>query len=785
MAGPFTKTAVQVFAGTDAAGKARQVNNHDAQVWGSEVERMFALFQAGGGVVFTSKAEADANLDYAANTMAWVTGDDDEAGLYQKQGASGGGSWVRVGDLPYSFIRAENVGAGTANAIQATTVDPIPQADGGALIALPIAVDNTASPVTVSFNGGPALTIKTIAGNDVPATALAAGMIVWGFKQGDEFRLATDLASAGILSGAEEAALRAEDAADAVSGIATTVIDPQFPTKAIAEQFSPAFAPDYIRTAGYAAAGDGGGALYKKVSAEPAHSGKLSITLDDGVTVVWYEISEEQISPDMLGAAGDGSTDDTTPLTDIDDMGGGRLGRGKTYLTTLDDLAGGFEGPGNIILANPPRAYSPRRIEGRKLAPPDGFGWTPEILPYFSNGRWRGHISALSLFPDVDGATYYVDAATGNDGNDGTVVSPLASITAALEKSDVGEVLVAPVPVSIAHENRGLWGNPTVITSANHVIVRPWNIRAGRPVVARAANHQESDWTPNGTNPHVYTFSLSTEPTAVLDLAGGLNGEPVFYTKVGLINEAASRPGSWGYTGSSEVFVNPINYGVPSGSIKILRSGTCGYWPSNKALYVDGMDFIGGTEGFEIRNQSCDVILTNCRSLGANNNGFSINTAGLAILESCQAGYNRLDDFNYHKPSGFAAGHVIEINCGSLGVSGVGLSLNNQISTIHDGVKILRIGSDFGGSGDQVISDVNAGSMAWNVGLRLGASRDESSRNTGYELSDGAEGWLYDCDLGHSAVQLLVNGSTARLHNTLPASYTATGSGVVEAYVQT
>lgn len=197
------------------------------------------------------------------------------------------------------------------------------------------------------------------------------------------------------------------------------------------------------------------------------------------------------------------------------------------------------------------------------------------------------------------------------------------------------------------------------------------------------------------------------------------------------------------------------------------------------------MDFIGGTEGFEIRNQSCDVILTNCRALGADKNGFSINTAGLAILENCQAGYNRLDGFNYHKPSGFAAGRVIEINCGSLGVSGVGLSLNNQVSSIHDGVKILRIGSDFWGSGDQVISDVNAGSMAWNVGLRLGASRDESSRNTGYELSDGAEGWLYDCDLGHSARQLLVNGSTARLHNTLPASYRVTGSGVVEAYVQT
>src|SRR5690606_30396218 len=44
--------------------------------------------------------------------------------------------------------------------------------------------------------------------------ALASGMIVWGFKSGDEFRLVTDLSSAGILAGAEAAAEAAEDAAD-------------------------------------------------------------------------------------------------------------------------------------------------------------------------------------------------------------------------------------------------------------------------------------------------------------------------------------------------------------------------------------------------------------------------------------------------------------------------------------------------------------------------------------------------------------------------------------------
>lgn len=359
MAGPFTKTAVQVFAGTDAAGKARQVNNHDAQVWGSEVERAFALFQAGGGVVFTSKAEAEANLDYAANTMAWVTGDDDEAGLYQKQGASGGGSWVRVGDLPYSFIRAENVGAGTANAIQATTVDPIPQADGGALIALPISEANSASPVTVSFNGGPALTIKDVSGDDIPVEGFAGVKLVAGYKIGAEFRLFTDYNSAVHQAAAKAWAANPEDdpvgpefggngsstfsalhyakkageSASVATGLASAFIiaENTFANRAAVEAWSPEAAPDYIRTAGYASAGDGGEALYK---INGTGDGDLVITLDDGVTTVGYDVvplyaEGGRYPASAFGATGDGMTDDRDAIAAADAAGNFILGAGQ------------------------------------------------------------------------------------------------------------------------------------------------------------------------------------------------------------------------------------------------------------------------------------------------------------------------------------------------------------------------------------------------------------------------------------------------------------------------
>ncbi|WP_163269669.1 hypothetical protein [Chelativorans alearense] len=168
---------------------------------------------AAGAVIFASKAAMDADLAYAADVMAWVLGDATAAnnGVYQKQGASGSGSWTRLGDLPYGFIPAANAGAGTANAIVATTSIPLPDADGGALIALPIVANNTASPVTVAFNGAAALTIKTVSGNDIAIGGLTTGMIVAGYKSGTTFRLLSDQASAAIQAGAEAAQGYAED----------------------------------------------------------------------------------------------------------------------------------------------------------------------------------------------------------------------------------------------------------------------------------------------------------------------------------------------------------------------------------------------------------------------------------------------------------------------------------------------------------------------------------------------------------------------------------------------
>ena len=62
-----------------------------------------------------------------------------------------------------------------------------------------------------------------------------------------------------------------------------------FNNRAEAEALSPVTPPRTIETLGYHSRGDGGRAMYAKVDAEPAHAGKLMITLQNG-SVSWYEV---------------------------------------------------------------------------------------------------------------------------------------------------------------------------------------------------------------------------------------------------------------------------------------------------------------------------------------------------------------------------------------------------------------------------------------------------------------------------------------------------------------
>lgn len=253
-------TAAQVFRdfvtdGVPSSG-ANKPKKADIRKWGKWVEDIITAFTSNGGLIYSSKAAMDADLAHAANSMAWVVGDPVAAnnGVYGKVGASGTGSWTRRSDLPFSFIIASDVGAGTPNAIQATTSIPV---SASALIWMNIFEANTGSPVTVSFNGGEPLTVKTNSGSNISAGGLTAGMIVLGIVSGSTFRILNDQVSSAIIAQAESFANIAQAAANG---------NLVFPDRADAQAATIDAAIHSVTLKGDVAEGDGDGGLFVDVN---------------------------------------------------------------------------------------------------------------------------------------------------------------------------------------------------------------------------------------------------------------------------------------------------------------------------------------------------------------------------------------------------------------------------------------------------------------------------------------------------------------------------------------
>ncbi len=183
--------------------------------WGREIEAAVGAAQANGGLIFDTKSNLDGSLAHAANTSAWVIEDATVAnnGIYRKSGGSGSGSWSKVADLPYSFIALSDVGAGTPNAIQATSDIPPPSGPYRAIMLLSPYEANT-GPVTIAVNGDDPKPLKTNSGNDLAAEALTAGMALAFVDDGTNCRLLSDVASASIQAASEEASQIAVDARD-------------------------------------------------------------------------------------------------------------------------------------------------------------------------------------------------------------------------------------------------------------------------------------------------------------------------------------------------------------------------------------------------------------------------------------------------------------------------------------------------------------------------------------------------------------------------------------------
>jgi len=100
-----------------------------------------------------------------------------------------------------------------------------------------------------------------------------------------------------------------------------------------------------INIRGYTTAGDGGRGLYARSASEPSHPGKLQNSVDSS----WWELKDFLVRPEMYGAVGDGTTDDTTAMQNMAAHARARgyllcsLIAGKTYTYTVPQFLAGIK----------------------------------------------------------------------------------------------------------------------------------------------------------------------------------------------------------------------------------------------------------------------------------------------------------------------------------------------------------------------------------------------------------------------------------------------------------
>jgi hypothetical protein len=247
----FSKLGNEIASPVNSDGTNRRIIPQDFQRWMAEVERFVKAYTSNGGLLYFDKASLDADLAHSPNTMAWVLGDSTVAnnGIYFKSGASGLGFWTRKADIPYSFILLTDAGAGTANAIVATSSIPLPAAPSAALLVMNVFEANTGD---VTINGKPLLTNS---GNQIVPGGITAGTFLAFLDTGTSFRLLSEQATASFIPAMEAlvaAAEAAQVAAEAAAAAAMGAVPNVFATNVAALEAVPttAITAAYLRQSG-------------------------------------------------------------------------------------------------------------------------------------------------------------------------------------------------------------------------------------------------------------------------------------------------------------------------------------------------------------------------------------------------------------------------------------------------------------------------------------------------------------------------------------------------------
>ena len=344
------------------------------------------------------------------------------------------------------------------------------------------------------------------------------------------------------------------------------------------------------------------------------------------------------------------------------------------------------------------------------------------------------------------GTSYYVDAVNGDDSNDGlTLAKAIKNIKTVLPKLNDNDTLY----IADGYYFRV---NGTLFTTGFNKSVNM--IALGDNVNMIMAD--EPAWVKTSGKQNVYEVTRSAAKR-VINLNNMLGRTPQEFKPVSSIDLVETTPYSF-FTDNVKVYVNSGN--VPNNKVVPLLSSTMLRVTNPTGnFYMENINFFGGNSSARFVLTSANNVYLNKMNLQfscqTNGNGLEVVGGNTIISVNSEASNNWMDGFNYHIGADGSKPNAIEINCVALEngyEKGEAGNKSNNGTTIHDGLKAIRINGIYGRNDGGNIADVNADTQSWN----LGCVGFESYQNKDFHLSSGSHMFLDSC-IGY--------GSSSSIHS--------------------
>lgn len=195
----------------------------------------------------------------------------------------------------------------------------------------------------------------------------------------------------------------------------------------------------------------------------------------------------------------------------------------------------------------------------------------------------------------------------------------------------------------------------------------------------------------------------------------------------------------------------------------------------NVTVYIDGIDFIGGTKGTVLFQNSATyknsvLYAVDCQFLGGCGDDYNaISMLGCdSYFVNCVAAYADRDGFNYHANNGKLAKHL-EIGCSGYCNGLFSAQDNNNGTTCHDGEIAIRINGLYYCNKGPNMSDTASGIGGKALFLRcvgFDSLSETDGMNNDIRPAVDMEFWVIACNLSGSAYSLYnPTGNTINMKN--------------------